>query len=540
MTVTVVTAFYPLQKSKHSIDKYNEWIKNFCKFNCNLVVFTTSEYASLIENLRFPIDTRIIVKSFDSYAVTAPDMMRMWEKTYKIDPEAHIHSPELYAVWAMKQECVLLAIQDNPFDSTHFVWCDIGIQRYSVLNNMYNTFPSCVKQICDEGRLTFLEIVRIPDNYYLNWKNNIPLEYPLPLNALGGGCIAGDIEAWGNFCNAYISTLKELDSKNIFIGKDQGVFLTMLLNRKTRKPFKLILPVHFSNISGIDWMSLPVILGGKADVKVDERFEENIPCKSVGVMFLGGLGNQLFQAATAIAYSKKYNKQLTLPDKSVGSRPTIYYKSFMYNLQQYVYKHSPGKIWKEPSFSYTEIPKENDILYGYFQSSKYFNDVSGEIRTLFDPNPIVKNVVSQKYADLLASSDKKVVIHVRRGDYLAGGNQSVHAITTDKYYKDAIELMKKKVENPEFMVFSDDLDWCKGQEFFEGATFVDEKTDYLALHLMSQFKHYIIPNSTFSWWATWLGTPAETVIAPDRWFGPNGPQDYQDIYESHWIRIPTI
>jgi hypothetical protein len=258
--------------------------------------------------------------------------------------------------------------------------------------------------------------------------------------------------------------------------------------------------------------------------------------KPFSVYFLGGLGNQLFQAAAGFAYAKKHNRQLILAESSCG-RTTTYYNTFMSNLKSHMGKLQMNRSWKEPAFAYVPIPDGYDSIYGYFQSSKYFNDISGEIRMLFDPNPIVKNVVAQKYADLLSSTDNKVIIHVRRTDYLAGANTSYHEVTTDKYYISAITLMKQKLHNPSFIVFSDDLNWCKKQSFFEEATFIDEKTDYLALHLMSQFKHYIIPNSSFAWWSVWLGTLAETVIVPDCWFGPAGPQDWHDIYEPNWIKL---
>lgn len=257
----------------------------------------------------------------------------------------------------------------------------------------------------------------------------------------------------------------------------------------------------------------------------------------VGVIFIGGLGNQLFQAAAGYAYAKKYNRQLILAKTSLHGRPATYYNTFMHKLKNSHGDIKSDNIWNEHCFSYVSIPAGHDGIHGFFQSSKYFNDISGEIRGLFDPNPIVKTLVMQKYGDLLTSIDNKVIIHVRRTDYIIGGNKVKHAVTTDNYYKRAIELMKQKIDNPQFLVFSDDLAWCKEQEFFTDATFVDEKTDYLALHLMSQFKHYIIPNSTFAWWAVWLGTPAETVIVPDRWFGPKGPQDYHDIYEPGWIKL---
>jgi hypothetical protein len=87
------------------------------------------------------------------------------------------------------------------------------------------------------------------------------------------------------------------------------------------------------------------------------------------------------------------------------------------------------------------------------------------------------------------------------------------------------------------LVFSDDLPWCQSLDFLEGATFVEEPDASAALHLMSQFRYYILSNSSFSWWGAWLGEKAVYVIAPDRWFGPTGPADFQDIYERTWDRL---
>jgi hypothetical protein len=83
-------------------------------------------------------------------------------------------------------------------------------------------------------------------------------------------------------------------------------------------------------------------------------------------------------------------------------------------------------------------------------------------------------------------------------------------------------------------VFSDDKNWVKENLKFENVTYVEDE-DYKEMWLMSLCKNHIMVNSTFSWWATFLNTNAnKKIVAPSIWFGPRGPQNYKDIYESNW------
>ena len=221
--------------------------------------------------------TSVIVRDFYSFAMTCPAMMKYWEDQWNIDPENKIHSPELYAIWAMKQELVRIVLNNNRFQSKWFVWCDIGIQRYSDLQGFYSGFPSEVPRLCEPGRLTFLEVTKIPDSYVNNWNEGKPMEYPIPTVALGGGCIAGDAAAWLEFGEAYKDMLKEFAVRGWFAGKDQTVFFAILMEKRT-KPFRLFHAKPFAleggqAVAGIEWMSLPVMLGGALDAALDMRFE---------------------------------------------------------------------------------------------------------------------------------------------------------------------------------------------------------------------------------------------------------------------------
>jgi len=278
--MTVVTAFYPLKKSKHDIGKYRAWIQNFCKIPCTMVIFTNETYALEMYQWRkdYLDQTKIIVRPFDTFAMSCPSMMAFWEKQWSIDPEKNIHSPELYAVWGMKQEVVRIIVNMNPFQSKWFVWCDIGVQRYSALQNFYKEFPSNVDRLCVPGRMTFLEVNKIPESYFNDWKESKPMAYPVPDVTIGGTCIAGDADAWKEFGDAYISMLQEFAVRQWFAGKDQTVFFTILMERKT-KPFRLFhakkFGVNNKLIDGIEWMSFPVMLGGQIDAPLDTRFEED-------------------------------------------------------------------------------------------------------------------------------------------------------------------------------------------------------------------------------------------------------------------------
>lgn len=266
------------------------------------------------------------------------------------------------------------------------------------------------------------------------------------------------------------------------------------------------------------------------------------------VHLMGGLGNQLFEIAAGYAHARKSGRVLQLADRPSCHRPA-YWTTFLHKLADKVVKTPPTgiRLWREPHFHYTEIPGSATGIYGYFQSSRYFADVSGEIRDLFEPHPIIKAVTSEKYEDLLTKEGRanSCVIHIRRTDYLTGSNYEFHVVCDKAWYRRALaEMDRQRAGQPtRYLVFSDDLDWCRAAEqkdLWSGrdVVFVNERNDCVALHLMSQFQTYVISNSSFSWWAVWLSAAiTKTVIAPDRWFGPTGPQDWQDIYEPGWIRV---
>jgi len=119
--------------------------------------------------------------------------------------------------------------------------------------------------------------------------------------------------------------------------------------------------------------------------------------------------------------------------------------------------------------------------------------------------------------NMMKYDGETVSLHIRRGDYLR--TQDHHPVCSLDYYMDALSKFRDK--EYKFIVFSDDVDWCRNN-FNEDFIFTEGNTDYEDMWLMSLCDHNIIANSSFSWWGAWLNdNPNKRVIAPKKWFGPS-------------------
>lgn len=255
---------------------------------------------------------------------------------------------------------------------------------------------------------------------------------------------------------------------------------------------------------------------------------------------MGGLGNYLFQIASAYSYGIEYNKKLilTINDSvKVHNHLSTYKSNILSNIEFYDYKNLNGyKIYNEKSFDYNFLEYlDGDVcLNGYFQSEKYFKKYEKEVRTLFSYPYEYLISIKEKYKNILL--DKTCSIHVRRGDYLS--KPEFHPTQSVEYYERAIELI-----NDEFilLVFSDDIDWCKKNlmNLNKRTIFLHGNPDYEDLLLMSLCKSNIIANSSFSWWAAWLNNNSEKkVVAPSNWFGSSyNNHNTKDLYCDSWLII---
>lgn len=257
----------------------------------------------------------------------------------------------------------------------------------------------------------------------------------------------------------------------------------------------------------------------------------------ISSVLMGGLGNYMFQIAAAYAYAKKYDMHVGF-DCSESSGPHRHITDYQNNILKgvdlyYKRKYQPLQI-SENGFHYQELPhyKSDIFLYGYFQSEKYFKDCEDEIKDLFMSYDVelsddVKNLIN---------TENTCSIHVRRGDYLKSPNH--HPTQSMNYYMKAIKKMPK---DSVFLIFSDDMEWCKQNfpDLPEKFKFIEGNNDYEDLYIMSHCKNNIICNSTFSWWGAWLNRNVDKiVVAPSVWFGPAySNNNTEDLYCEGWIRI---
>ena len=290
---------------------------------------------------------------------------------------------------------------------------------------------------------------------------------------------------------------------------------------------------------------------------------------------MGGLGNQMFQYAFGRMLAEKNNTQVLLDlssfkkqqvnittrkyeldifnlntkiatknDKRFIAFPSYRFKEYLINMLSKLFVKNINKIQyiKEISCEYNPdiiLDCDNIYLEGYWQSEKYFKDIESIIRSNFNfnlkaerENEIIGNKILSEYS---------VSIHIRRGDYVNNYKTNIHhGECSLEYYEDAISLINKKVKDPVYYIFSDDIEWAKRNiKMNVSKTFINNNNgrDYEDLRLMSQCRHNIIANSSFSWWGAWLNNnPDKIIIAPKRWFNDKS-INTNDIIPKEWIKI---
>jgi hypothetical protein len=182
---------------------------------------------------------------------------------------------------------------------------------------------------------------------------------------------------------------------------------------------------------------------------------------------------------------------------------------------------------------------KNVYLDGYWQNVKYFESNEARIRSHLLPKAEARGDFELVRQRILEGGDRVVALHLRRGDYLQATNQ--FQLCSYEYYRRALETMKGLLGAFKCYVFTDDPKWLKNNPPYQNfGTPVDELNALDAVSVLSAMRlcsHFIIANSTFSWWAAWLGdNRKKIVVAPKCWSAyPSVKTD--GLYPPDWIRL---
>ena len=285
------------------------------------------------------------------------------------------------------------------------------------------------------------------------------------------------------------------------------------------------------------------------------------------VKLIGGLGNQMFQYATARRLAFKHDTALILDLSSFETYKLHNYALNHFNINAQIAipkqlglcrsdsrlsrlrriflrsnSHDSNYI-KEKNFNFDrEILELSDNVYldGYWQSEKYFKDIENIIKKEFRLEYELDEK-NREMADYISNCES-VSIHVRRGDYVTNSViNAFHGTCDMDYYLRCISLLKNKIKDPHFFIFSDDPEWVKINLNIDFPTiFITHngpEKNYEDLKLMSLCKHNIIANSSFSWWGAWLNdNPQKIVIGPLNWFRDNK-INTRDLMPEYWNRL---
>lgn len=259
----------------------------------------------------------------------------------------------------------------------------------------------------------------------------------------------------------------------------------------------------------------------------------------------GGLGNQIFAYAFSLFYKQETGEDIRYLRRRRGKLKPIE-KTELYSVFDVDVKSAgvfsriqyklckmlkvKGSISKDESLSFTST-----FFDGFWQDKRYYEEFS---KNWLEFRPFALSERNEAVMRDMKNTNS-VFIHVRRGDYLKERNVGIFGnVCTKEYYEKALAEINSKVENPEFFIFSNDIEWIEDNFNIPNSRIIswNQGSDsYLDLYLMSHCKHAIIANSTFSYWGAYLVTDKEVVVYPKKWY--NSGIEAPDIAPSNWVGL---
>ena len=260
---------------------------------------------------------------------------------------------------------------------------------------------------------------------------------------------------------------------------------------------------------------------------------------------MGGLGNQLFQIFTTIAYAVEHNQQCvflnTFELPGFTKRPS-YWRTFLKSLQSFTRNQLPQlTVYTEPSYNYAPLPAPNGgiMLNGYYQSYKYFEKYMKTIKKL------CKIEYQKAMVNTKINTKNAISMHFRVGDYKLLPDH--YEILGYDYYKNSLDHIQadknmiviyfcEETDLPDVLPIITRLEKESAYKFMQ----IPDFEDWEQMLIMSCCTHNIIANSTFSWWGAYLNNnPDKIVCYPDKWFGSKLTHDVSDLCPIDWICIKT-
>lgn len=272
----------------------------------------------------------------------------------------------------------------------------------------------------------------------------------------------------------------------------------------------------------------------------------------------GRFGNQIFQFASLLGIADKIGCKAVIPTQNTNPvlQVTTEKKQFQarfelqdcFEIDESYFSNDVrvNNIKPESKFNFDDsFFNISDFTYidGYFQSDKYFKHIKDDLLNILSFKPHILEKAKKELFDLISvlyiggDVNKELVsLHVRRGDYAVPNPH--HPVVSDIYLEKCIRHFSD--EKYQFIVFSDDLEWCK-QKWGNNSkfSFFSSDSHFVDFCAMTLCSHHIISNSSFSWWSSFLSkNPDKKVLAPEKWFGP-GYANYitTDLYRDDMIVI---
>jgi hypothetical protein len=263
---------------------------------------------------------------------------------------------------------------------------------------------------------------------------------------------------------------------------------------------------------------------------------------------MGGLGNQLFQIFATISYAIKSNNVFRFLNVEKLENRFTFWNTFFSKLKPYLLQQLPRlPVIHENGFTHNNIQIsnfQNVMIFGYFQSEKYFKEYYQQIYTLLDIDAMKNTLLQKINIDLT----KTISMHFRLGDYKH--QQHNHPVAPYTYYEKA--LLHIQTINPEiqftivYFCEEEDIDYVVGtinklNQTFPHFIFTrgdNRLQDWEQMLFMSLCQHNIIANSSFSWWGSYFNSnPTKIVCYPSVWFGPQLQNDTKDLCPAEWTKI---